>query len=101
MKKLDKKSVFLLVTLVSIVLAVAWSEVFIADVGVVLAGLAVLILKEDKKPVEVTVSEPAVSEVIAPTVIEEAPVVVPKPVVEVAAEVPAPKKRGRKPKNAS
>ena len=108
MKKLDKKVVFLVVTLVSIILAFAWSEVFIAVAGVVLAGLAVLILKEDKKPEEelpnwpFTTTEPVVPPVvIEPPVAVEVPVEVPEPVVEAPVEIQAPKKRGRKPKNAA
>ena len=105
MKKLDKKAVFLLITLVSIILAFAWSEAIVAVIGVVLAGLALLILKDERKPGEEFIDWPFPSSKSAtsPNTIEleslmETPVVVPEPVIEAPVEVQAPKKRGRKPK---
>ena len=105
MKKLDKKAVFLVISLISIVLAFVWSEATIAVIGVVLGGLATYILKEEKKPEEEFTewSFPTSKPTVPPATIEiaslmETPISVPEPAIEAPVEVQTPKKRGRKPK---
>jgi len=105
MKKLDKKAVFFVVTLVSIILAFAWSEAIIAVIGVVLVGLALLVLKDEKKPEEEFIDWPFPTSkpTTPPATIElasliETPVSAPEPVIEAPIVVQTPKKRGRKPK---
>jgi hypothetical protein len=119
-KKLDKKAVFLVISLISIILAFVWSEATIAVIGVVLGGLATYILKEEKKPEEeftewpFPTSKPTIPPATSSSAIRgtsqdlvyldeiallmETPVSVPEPAIEAPVEVQTPKKRGRKPK---